>query len=152
MTLRKTTRDQILESIAAQNVPHATRSGLGLVLTDGRRRKVLYNTAGQLTKVGEFYYAQHGAAARPTGNFDFTQHPYRKGRSHMIKLLNGAEKSVAVFDPVAKIFKPTILGRAFYKHRTVRFIQLRYSLCGETAQSILANATTRRVRHVIWVR
>ncbi len=124
MTLRKTTRDQILESIAAQNVLHVPRSGLGLILTNGRRRKVLYNNAGQLTAAGEFYYAQHGAAERPTGNFDFMQQPVRKGRSHMITTLDGTQRAISIFDPVGKVFKPTILGRAFYKHKTVRFTML----------------------------
>ena len=124
MSLRKSTRDQIIASIAAQTVPRPPRSGVGLVLPDGRRRKVLYNSAGQVTKAGEFYYAQPGAAARPAGNFDFTQQPYRKGRSQMIKLLDGTQKAVSTFDPVEKVFKPTAIGRTFFKHRTDRYVIL----------------------------
>jgi hypothetical protein len=74
--------------------------------------------------VGEFYYNQRGAAARPTGNFDFTQQPVRKGRSLMINTLDGTQRAISIFDPVGKVFKPTILGRAFYKHKTVRFTML----------------------------
>ncbi len=124
MTLRKTTRDQILESIASHSIPSVPRNGLGLVLKDGRRRKVLYDTGGKITKAGELYYAQRGATARPPGNFDLAQRPIRKGRSFLITTLDGTQRAVSMFDPVGKVFKPTVLGRAFYKHKTVRFTML----------------------------
>ena len=124
MTLRKATRDQILEAIASNSVPTVPRNGVGLVLKDGRRRKGLYDTGGKITKAGEFYYAQRGAAARPTGNFDYMQQPIRKGRSFMITTLDGTQRAVSIFDPVGKVFKPTVLGRAFYKHKTIRFTML----------------------------
>ncbi len=39
----------------------------------------------------------------------------------MVELVDGTEKAVSTGDPVGKVFKPTILGRAFYKNRTDRF-------------------------------
>ncbi len=124
MTLRKTTRDQILEAIASNSVPTVPRNGVGLVLKDGRRRKVLYDTGGKITKAGEFYYAQRNSTARPTGNFDYMQQPVRKGRSFMISTLDGTQRAVSMYDPVERVFKPTVLGRAFYKHKTIRFTML----------------------------
>ena len=112
MSLRKHTRDQITASITNQSQPRVPRSGIGLVLPDGRRRKVLVNQAGNLTPAGKFYYEQTGAS--PPGKFDFGQSPERRGRSLMISLLDGSKKAVSRFDPVAKEFKPTALGMTFW--------------------------------------
>ena len=87
------------------------RSGIGLILPDGRRRKVLVNQGG-VTSAGEYFYQQTGTEA--PSKFDFAQTPERAGRSLMIKLLDGSKRAVSRFDPVAKEFKPTALGKKFF--------------------------------------
>ncbi len=82
----------------------------------------MVNQAGQLTPAGKFYYEQTGTA--PPGKFDFSQNPARKWRSLMISLLDGSKKAVGRFDPVSKDFKPTALGRSFYKNRKDRYTVL----------------------------
>ena len=90
------------------------RSGIGLVLTDGRKRNTLVDQAGQMTPSGEFYYAKTGLT--PPKKFDFTQEPQRKGRGLTISLFDGTEKVVGRFDSVSKTFKPTAIGRVLYKN------------------------------------
>ena len=97
------------------------RSGIGLVLPDGRRRKVLVNQGG-ISAAGEYYYQQTGTEA--PSKFDFAQTPERAGRSLMIKLLDGSKRAVSRFDPVAKEFKPTVLGKKFFSNRKDRFTVL----------------------------
>ena len=97
------------------------RSGIGLVLPDGRRRKVLVNQGG-VTSAGEYFYQQTGTEA--PSKFDFAQTPERAGRSLMIKLLDGSKRAVSRFDPVAKEFKPTVLGKKFFANRKDRFTVL----------------------------
>jgi hypothetical protein len=118
MSLRKQTRDQIQASIAANREATVPRSGIGLVLTDGRKRNTLVDQAGQLTPWGKFYYEQTGKT-QPT-KFDFTQEPQRKGRGLTTSLLDGTKKVVGRFDSVTKTFKTTAMGRVFYKNRKVR--------------------------------
>ena len=42
----------------------------------------------------------------------------------MTKLLDGSKRAVSRFDPVAKEFKPTLLGKKFYANRKDRFTVL----------------------------
>ena len=42
----------------------------------------------------------------------------------MINLLDGSRKAVSKFDPVAREFKPTMLGRKFYAIRKDRYTVL----------------------------
>ena len=122
MTIRKETREQINAAIAAGAIPRAPRSGIGLVLPNGRRRTVLMNQAGQLTAAGTRYYEQTDQT--PPSSFDFAQEPERAGkagRSLVIKMLDGSRKAVSTFDSVAKQFKPTALGKKFYANRKDKF-------------------------------
>jgi hypothetical protein len=98
------------------------RSGIGLVLPHGRQRKVLVSPAGQLTAAGKHYYERTDQT--PPSRFDFTQEPQRAGRSLMIQLLDGSRKAVSRFDPVAREFKPTVLGKKFYAQRKDRYTVL----------------------------
>ena len=122
MSLRRQTKEQIIASIEGGAQPRVPRSGIGLVLPNGRQRKVLVNQAGQLTPAGSYYYERTNQT--PPGRFDFRQAPQRAGRSLMIKLLDGSKKAVSRFDSVAKIFKPTALGKKFYAKRMDRFTVL----------------------------
>ena len=122
MSLRRQTKDQINASITGGAQPRVPRSGIGLVLPNGRQRKVLVNQAGQLTPAGTYYYERTNQA--PPGRFDFGQTPERAGRSLMIKLLDGSKKAVSRFDAAAKVFKPTALGKKFYAKRMDRFTVL----------------------------
>ena len=118
MAIRKRTREQIDRLIQEGAQPKVPRSGIGLVLPDGKRRKVLVNQAG-VTASGQYYYDQVGTEA--PNKFDFAQTPERAGRSLMIKLLDGSKRAVSRFDPVSKEFKPTVLGKKFYANRKDRF-------------------------------
>ena len=118
-TIRKATRDQLTASIARGTQPRVPKSGIGLVLPDGRKRNVLVDQAGQLTPAGALYYEQTGAT--PPTKFDFKQEPTRKGRSLTIQLLDGSRKAVSRFDPVSKQFANTALGKRFYAQRKDRF-------------------------------
>jgi hypothetical protein len=69
------------------------RSGIGLVLTDGRKRNTLVDQAGQMTPSGKYYYEQTGPT--PPKKFDFTQEPQRKGRGLTKSLLDGTKKVVS---------------------------------------------------------
>ena len=122
MSLRRQTKTEIDQAIAAGAEPRVPRSGLGLVLPFARQRKVLVNQAGTLTPAGKHYYEKTNRT--PPGRFDFAQDPQRAGRSLMIRLLDGSRKAVSRFDAVSREFKPTALGRAFYSRRTDRYTVL----------------------------
>jgi len=122
MAIRAKTKQQVDRLIQSQTQPKVPRSGIGLVLPDGRGRKILVNHAGALTPAGKYYYEQVGTEA--PSKFDFAQQPERAGRSLMIKLLDGSKRAVSRFDPVAKEFKPTALGRKFYANRKDRYTVL----------------------------
>ena len=121
-TIRKATRDQIAASIARGTTPRVPKSGIGLVLPDGRRRNVLVDQAGNLTPAGTHYYQATGQPV-PT-KFDFNQTPERAGRSLTIKLLDGSRKAVSRFDALGKEFVPTALGKRFYAQRKDRYTVL----------------------------
>ena len=115
-------KEQINASIAAGAQPRVPRSGIGLVLPNGRQRKVLVDQSGKLTAAGSHYYEQTGQT--PPGRFDWAQTPERAGRSLFIKLLDGSKKAVSRFDAVSKQFAPTALGKKFYSRRLDRFTVL----------------------------
>ncbi len=122
MPLRQDVKNQIHESIAAGREPRVPRGGIGLVLPNGRQRKVLVDRAGKLTAAGKHYYQETGQT--PPGRFDWAQTPERQGRSLTIRLLDGSRKAVSRFDAVDRAFKPTALGKSFYAKRTERFTVL----------------------------
>ncbi len=122
MSIRKVAKSQIDASIANQSQPRVPKNGIGLVLPDGKRRKMLVNGAGALTPASTYYFAQTGTT--PPRAFDFKQEPVRKGRSLMIKLLDGSMKAVSRFDNVAKEFKPTAAGKQFFKNRRTAYTVL----------------------------
>ena len=122
MTLRQTTRLDIDSAIAAGIRPQVPRSGIGLELRDGRKRKVLISAGGQATRAGLYYYDKSGMA--PPRTFDFAQEPQRRGRSLFVRMLDGSQRRVSTFDAVSKEFKPTALGRKFLANRTVRYTVL----------------------------
>ncbi len=115
-------KEQINASIAAGAQPRVPRSGIGLILPNGRQRKVLVDQSGKLTAAGSHYYEQTGQT--PPGRFDWAQTPERAGRSLFIKLLDGSKKAVSRFDAVSKQFAPTALGKKFYSRRLDRFTVL----------------------------
>ena len=117
MTLRRQTKQQLDQAIAAGATPKVPRSGLGLILPHAKQRKVLVNQAGVLTPAGKHFYEKTDTT--PPGKFDFTQEPQRAGRSLMIKLLDGSSKAVSRFDAALKSFIPTALGKKFYANREV---------------------------------
>ena len=87
------------------------------MLPDGKRRKLLVNSAGTLTPAGSYYFAQTGTS--PPRAFAFQQEPVRRGRNLMIKLLEGSLKAVSRFDNVAKELMPTAAGRQFFQKSPV---------------------------------
>jgi hypothetical protein len=122
MSIRKTSKAQIDALIANQTQPKVPGDGIGLVLPDGKRRKILVHSTGALTPAGTYYYDQ--TQTTPPRSFDFQQEPVRKGRSLMVKLLDGSMKAVSRFDNVTKEFKPTATGRQFFKNRKNTFVVL----------------------------
>ena len=69
-----------LDKIIADNAqPQAPKSGIGLYVSHGRKRKVLINPRGDLTMAGKYYYEKTNQD--PPKSFDFAQIPQRKGRS-----------------------------------------------------------------------
>ena len=122
MTLRKQTKQELDQAIAAGATPKVPRSGLGLILPYAKQRKVLVSQAGALTAAGEHYYAK--TDQEPPARFDFAQEPKRQGRSLVIRLLDGSKKAVSRFDAVGKAFVPTALGKKFYANRKDKYTVL----------------------------
>ena len=111
--VRTQVKTQLDAAIAAGTQPKAPRSGIGLVLPTGTRFRTLYDKKG-LTPAGRYYYDQSGIA--PPGSFDFQQDAVRKkGRSQYIKLLDGTQKKVSMWDSVGKEWKLTALGKTFFQ-------------------------------------
>ena len=110
MSLRRQTKEQIIASIEGGAQPRVPRSGIGLVLPNGRQRKVLVNQAGQLTPAGKYFYERTNQTA--PGRFDFGQTPERAGRSLMIKLLDGSKKAVSRFDAAEKKSNPRFWAKS----------------------------------------
>jgi len=107
----------------ADNVqPKTPKSGIGLYVSVGRKRKVLINPRGELTPAGKYYYEKTNQD--PPKSFDFAQIPQRKGRSLTINLLDGTKKIVSRFDNIAKEFKLTAIGKKFYANKKDRFTVL----------------------------
>ena len=119
MTLRRQTKLEIDQAIQGGAEPRVPRSGLGLVLPYARQRKVLVSAAGLVTPAGRHFYAATNRT--PPASFDWTQQEERAGRSLTIRLLDGSRKTVSRFDPIDKVFKPTVLGRKFYAGRKTRY-------------------------------
>ena len=99
-----------LDNLITENVQTKTpKTGIGLYVSAGRKRKVLVNPRGELTPAGKYYYEKTNQ--EPPKSFDFAQIPQRKGRSLTINLLDGSKKVVSRFDNVAKEFKITAVGK-----------------------------------------
>ena len=111
MTLRRQTKQDLDNAIAAGAQPRVPRSGLGLILPHLKQRRVLVNQAGTLTPAGKLFYEKTNT--EPPASFDFAQEPQRAGRSLMISLLDGSKKAVSRFDAALKTFAPTALGKKF---------------------------------------
>ena len=110
--LRKQVKFDIDAAITASTEPTAPRNGIGLVLKSGRRYRTLMDGSG-LTPAGKHYYEQTGKEI-PKGFHD--QDAFRKGRRMLIKTLDGSTRAVATWDNVKNEWKPTALGRRFYKN------------------------------------
>ena len=109
-----------LDNLITENVqPKTPKTGIGLYVSAGRKRKVLVNPRGELTPAGKYYYEKTNQ--EPPKSFDFTQIPQRKGRSLTINLLDGSKKVVSRFGNVAEEFKLTAIGKKFYANKKDRF-------------------------------
>ena len=107
-----------LDNLITENVqPKTPKSGIGLYISVGRKRKVLVNPKGELTPAGKYYYEKTNQ--EPPKSFDFTQIPQRKGRSLTINLLDGSKKVVSRFDNIAKEFKITAVGKKFTQTKKI---------------------------------
>ena len=122
MSLRRATKLDLDSAIQAGLRPSVPKSGMGLVLQDGRTRKTLINAAGQQTPAGKYFYSHSDLT--PPKTFDFAQEPVRRGRSLYVNLLDGSQRAVSRFDAVSKKFEPTALGKKFFAHRKTRFTVL----------------------------
>ena len=75
-----------------------------------------------LTSAGKYFYEQTGI---PTpGPFDYQQDAARKGRSQYIKLMDGSQKKVSTWDPNAREWKHTQLGKQFFGKAVDRYTVL----------------------------
>ena len=103
--------------------PTAPRSGIGLVLkTRTGRFRQLVDKKGNLSSAGKYFYEKAGLP--PPGNFDYQQDATRKGRSQYIKLMDGSKKKVSTWEPNAREWKLTALGKQFYNKAVDRYTVL----------------------------
>ena len=110
--VRPQVKQAILEAIQQGNQPTAPRNGVGLVLrTPTGRFRQLVDKKG-LTSAGKYYYQKTGLPN--PGSFDYQQDAMRKGRSQYIKLMDGSTKKVSTWDPNAREWKHTQLGKKFF--------------------------------------
>ena len=68
---RVSAKAQLDAAIAAGQLPHIPRNGLGIVLNHAGQRLTLVNSGGALTKNGEHYYRTTNQ--QPPSKFDLTQ-------------------------------------------------------------------------------
>ena len=102
--------------------PTAPRNGVGLVLkTPIGRFGQLVDKKG-LTSAGKYFYEQTGLPL--PASFDFQQDATRKGRSQYIKLMDGSKKKVSTWDPNAREWKSTALGKQFFSKAVDRYTVL----------------------------
>jgi hypothetical protein len=72
-----------------------------------------------LTSAGKYYYEKTGLPN--PGSFDYQQDATRKGRSQHIRLMDGTKKKVSTWDPNAREWKHTALGKLFFSKAVDRF-------------------------------
>ena len=109
--LRRQVKLDIDAAITANTEPTAPRNGVGLVLKSGRRFRNIMDARG-LTPAGKYYYEKTGKQS-PKGFHN--QDAYRKGRRMLIKTLDGSTRAVATWDNIQNEWRPTQLGKRFYK-------------------------------------
>ena len=112
MVLRKEAKQAIDSAISQSAQPKSNRTGVGLVLPiPNARQRTLFDKKG-ITEAGKYYYQKSGLP-QPSG-FDYNQDSVRKGRSQYINDLSGNKKRISTWDPGAKTWKLTALGKQFY--------------------------------------
>ena len=122
MVLRKEAKQAIDSAISQSAQPKSNRTGVGLVLPiPNARQRTLFDKKG-ITEAGKYYYQKSGLP-EPQG-FDYNQDSVRKGRSQYINTLEGSQKRISTWDPVAKTWKLTALGKKFYEKQIQKSIKL----------------------------
>ena len=117
--VRPQVKSAIDQAIQQGAQPTAPRAGVGLVLrTPTGRYRTLVDKKG-LTSAGKYYYQKTGLPN--PGIFDYNQDAVRKGRSQFIKIMDGSTKKVSTWDPNAREWKHTALGKQFFSKSVDRY-------------------------------
>ena len=77
--------------------------------------------ASGLTPASRYYYAKTGKEAPKEFH---NQDAFRKGRRMIIETLDGGTRAVATWDNIKNEWKPTQLGRRFYKNAKDKYTVL----------------------------
>ena len=122
MAITRQTKQLLRQSAeqAPQRVAQRSSLALKLRLTNGKQ-VFLMNKKGQLTEAGKFWYSEVRPGQNPTG-FSPDAEVVRRHRTEYVKMNNGAEGVMRVWQPATKSYKYTDLGREYYREKPRRYI------------------------------
>ena len=121
MVITKAIKQKLQQS--SNNVPERVTSrgsnALRLKLVDGTS-VMLLNNKGKVTEYGKYWYDDVQKKERPREGYDIDTELIRRHRTDYIKMRNGQQQIVRVYDPKIKNYKYTALGRQFFADKPRR--------------------------------
>ena len=124
MAITKAIKESLQQS--SNNVPEKVSSrgsnAMRLKLVDGN--VLLMNKQGKVTEYGKYWYDEVKKESRPREGFDPNTELIRRtgGRTDYIKVRNGQEQPVRVWDTSKGKYPYTKLGRQYFAERPRRYI------------------------------
>ena len=121
MVITKAIKQKLQQS--SNNVPERVTSrgsnALRLKLVDGTS-VMLLDSKGKVTESGKYWYDEVQKSERPKEGYDPNAELIRRHRTDYIKMRNGQEQIVRVYDPKVKNYNYTKLGRQFFADKPRR--------------------------------